>query len=381
LQVDLAKLSPLLPSGATANASSAVAGIDAAITAGDTLTAKFNGLANLSSAGIADAAAQQSGEVGAAAAGAGQALLDPFLTAVFDHLAQSIGNGGAARRAIALPAHQAWGTGFAASGRMDGNTIDGSHDLKSSSAGFVGGADWALSPRLSLGAAVSAGSGNFHLADDFGTGHATGIQAGIYGLAQYSSHLYATFAGVVAIDTIRTARTITVSGSDMLEAKASGFMIGGRYETGARFNWGTPYVALQDTLFEMPAYKESATAGTAAFALSYAAQGSNQASLELGLRQSFDIPLTRQWSVRVIDRLGYSATLSGSGLKVEAAFADLPASTFSVLGANGGKSAALVTLGLGVHNRQGLSLDLRFDSRSSTKAQTYAGLASLGFSW
>jgi autotransporter-associated beta strand protein len=381
LQVDLAKLSPLLPSDAVTNAANAVGGVDAAIAAGSTPTAKFNGLANLSSDGLAESAAQLSGEVGAAAAGAGQALLDPFMAAVFDHLAQNIGNGGAARRPIAMAAHQAWGSGFAASGRMDGNDTDGSHDLKTTAAGFAGGADWALSPRLSLGAAFSVGSSNFRLSDDFGTGHATGIQAGIYGLAQYSTRLYASFAGIVAMDTVRTARTIGVSGSDTLEGKATGFMVAARYETGARFNWGTPYVALQDALFELPAYKESATAGTAAFALSYAAHSSNQASLELGLRQSFDIPVTRQWSLRVIDRLGYSATLSGGDLKTNAAFADLAASDFTVLGAAGGKSAALVTLGLGVHNRQGLSFDLRLDSRSSATAQTYTGLAGVNFAW
>ena len=381
LQVDLAKLSPLLATGATANAVSAVGGIDAAIAANDTLTSGFNGLASLSSDGLGTAAGQLAGEIGAAAGGAGRALFDPFMESIFDHLAQNIGNGGSARQPIAMNAHQAWATGFAASSSADGLVADGSNDLKSKSTGFSGGADWTLSPRLSLGLAVSAGNSSFHLADDFGSGHANGIQAGFYGLAQYSSHVYGAFAGIAAMDSVRTLRTISVSGTDTLAGKATGFVIGGRYETGARFNWGTPYVALQDTLFELPAYKESATAGTAAFALDYAAHSSNLANLELGLRQNFDIPVSRSWSVRFTDRLALSETLSGGGLKTDAAFADLPDSSFSVQGAQADKSALLVALGLGLHNNHGTSFDIRFDSRSGSTSQSYTGMAGVNFTW
>ena len=380
LQVDLAKLSPLLPTDATVNAASAVGGIDAAITAGNTLTTKFNGLASQSSDGLATAAGQLSGEVGAAASGAGRALFDPFMTSIFDHLAQNIGNGASAGHAIAMNAHEAWGTGFAGSSRYDGVTTDGSHDLKGSSAGFAGGADWTMSPRFSLGAAISGGNSSFHLADDFGDGSAKAFQAAVYGLAQYSTHVYGTFAGIVAMDTVRTDRTITVSGSDTLAGKATGFTVGGRYEVGARFSWGSPYVAIQDALFELPAYKESATAGTAAFALDYAAHSSNMTGLELGLRQNFDVPVSREWSIRLIDRLAYSAALSGD-LKTQAAYADLPNSSFNVLGAQAGTNAALLTLGMGLHNRQGMSFDLRFDSRTGDKSQTYSGLANVGFAW
>jgi uncharacterized protein with beta-barrel porin domain len=381
LEVDLAKLSPLLPTSATVNATNAVAGIDAAITAGDKLTSGFNGLASQTSEGLATAAGQLSGEIGAAASSAGRALYDPFLGGIFDHLAQNLGNGGAARNAMTLNGHQAWVTGLASTSRDFGSDTDGSHDLKSNSTGFAAGTDWALSPKLSLGLALSGGSSNFKLADDFGSGRATGYQAAAYGLAQYSPRVYGAFAGIVAVDNVRTARTITVSGSDTLDGKANGFVIGGRYETGVRTSWGTPYVAVQDTLFETPAYKESAATGSAAFALSYAAHTGNLANLELGVRQNFDLPISRQWSLRLIDRLALSETLSGGTQKTDAAFTDLPDSSFSVLGAQAGKSAALITLGLGLHNQHGVAFDLRLDSRSGSNSQTYSGMAGLNFTW
>ena len=381
LEVDLAKLSPLLPDGAAVNATSAVGGIDSAIAAGDSLTSAFNGLANQSSEGLGEAAAQLPGEIGAAAAGASQALFDPFLGAIFDHLASNIGNGGAAARPLALYARQAWATVFAASDRADGNTLDGSHDLTGSSAGFSGGADWAVSQHLSLGFALSGGTGNFRLADDFGTGRARAYQAAGYGLVQYSPRLYGAFAVIAAMDNISSQRTITVSGSDTLEGKANAFTLGGRYETGLRLDWATPYVAVQDMLIEMPAYTEQATAGSAGFALAYAAQGHNQASLEFGLRQNFDLPLSHRWGIRLTDRLALLETVSGSTPSTDAAFADLPDSTFNVLAARTGGGAALLGLGLGVHDQQGLSFDLRFNGRFTSTAKDYSGTAGVSFTW
>src|SRR5262249_50885776 len=76
LEIDLARLSPLLPTTATANQARTVGGIDAAIAAGSTLPAAFQSLGNLSSDALAADAGQLSGEIAADLPLAGSALFD-----------------------------------------------------------------------------------------------------------------------------------------------------------------------------------------------------------------------------------------------------------------------------------------------------------------
>jgi uncharacterized protein with beta-barrel porin domain len=156
--------------------------------------------------------------------------------------------------------------------------------------------------------------------------------------------------------------------------------VGGRYETGVRLSWGTPYAALEDVLFVLPSYDESASSGSSAFALDYAAHTANYASAELGLRQNFSVPLSREWTLQLTDRLGWAHGLTGD-VRSEAAFASLPDSRFTVFGAEPGKDAMLLSLGMGLQASSGLGLEVRFDSSATTTSQTYTGTAGLHFSW
>ncbi len=377
LQINLAKLSPLLPAGSTVNETNAIGGIDAAIAAGDAVPAQFEKLGSVSGATLQADAGQFASEVAADATQVSASLFNPFVTAIFDHVAGEQPTGSARSQ---LPQHdQVWATGLNGTDIIEGDSAQDTHRLRANLTGFVAGGEWTYSPSFILGAAVSAGTSNYHLADSAGTGKVSAVQLGVYGLMQFSRHFYGSFVGALALDDVTTNRTLTVSGTDALTAKFNGRVIGGRYETGVEMGWITPYVALQDVLYDMESTKEAATSGSNDFALSYAGQTTNTANFELGVRQRGGIALD-DWTLTLSDRLAWQHDLSATPT-ADAAFAALPGSTFTSEGVRSGRNAAVFSLGAGLDDNAGFGVDLHFDSAITSKSQAYTEMGELKYAW
>jgi autotransporter-associated beta strand protein len=384
IEIDLSKLSPLLPANVTANQKNAIAAIDAAILAGDTLPAGIENLGNDTSSGLASDAAQLAGEIGGDVPMAGRAVMTPFLDAIFNHIGDSRAAG-----PFRTPGQQseAWATGFGGTGLSDGDPSGaGSHKFRSNVAGFAGGANWAASPHFMLGAALSAGISDFRLSDGVGKGKATAIQAAVYGQVRYSPHFYGSFAAAAGMDMITTHRLLTVSGSDDLSGKVTAYTLAGRYETGIVLPFATPYVAFQDILTVMPAFSEKADSGSAAFALRYASHTDNNGSVEVGVREGTDVDFTPRWLLTPDGTLHLSAKLAWAhnfleDTNADASFAALPSSSFAIYHANPGKDAGLLTLGADLRFNTGLSVSVNLDSAVSSTSQSYTGMAGLRYTW
>lgn len=379
LKIDLASLSPLLATTASQNQKNVVKAIDAAITAGKTLPAKIENLGNDTASQLSSDVTQLDGEVGASLKRVGGGLLSTFLDTMSDHLYGS-GNPLQAGR-------QGWLTGFGGTDIVTGNASDGSHSLRSSAVGIAGGTDWQISPSMMLGAAVSVAVDNFHLESVSGKGNAKAAQAGLYGYIQYSRHFYGSFAAAVQYDQITTHRTLTVSGTDVLTGKVNSTAFGGRYESGLQLPWVSPYIAVQDRMIMLPSYTEKAATGsTADFALTYASRNSNSADAEIGIRQNIDVDFTPRWmltpdgTLHLTDKVAWSHQLLG-GEKTAAAFASLPSSQFTVLGATPKKDAALVSLGADLEFNNGLHVLMRMDSAITQTSQAYTGLGGVSYKW
>ena len=378
LEISLSKLSPLLPRTATGNQKNAIGGIDAAIANSDTLPPAFENLGNVSSTALGGDAGQLSGEIAADVSQAGLSLFNPFLTAVQDHIADmQHTDSSQSRQPSQRP--EIWLSGFVGSSLVAGDADIGSHNFRSNVDGFVMGGDWNIEPRIVLGAAASIGFSNFHIADDLGRGTATAYQFSGYSLLQFSRRLYGSFTGAAALDDINTNRTVTASGTDDLTGKAAAWIFGGRYETGVSLNWITPYLALQDDLFNNPSYGEQAASGTNDYAISYRSGSTNSASLEFGERQRADLRLD-QWTLKLSDRLAWAHGSSGTP-GADGVFSALPGSVFTVYGASSVKDAALISLGADLENRRGIGIDLHFDSAIAHNSQTYTGIVGLNFAW
>jgi autotransporter-associated beta strand protein len=379
-EVSLAKLAPLLQAatGNTTNEINVVNGIDMALAGNPSAPAAFQNLGTLTPAALQSDAAQLASEVGADASRAGNSLFDPFLTAMDDHMADIQPNGG--RRGGLPQGDSVWGKAIVGTqiiSAQDG-TLD-SHRLNANITAFVVGGDWHLTPSTIIGVAGSTGSSDFHLADaSMGQGKASGFQLGVYALTQFSRHFYGAFTGAVALDDIKTLRTIDVAGTDTLQGKYNAKMFGGRYETGVAMGWISPYVAVQDAIFDAPKYTEAHTVGTDNFALTYAGHTTNYGSAELGFRQRVDISMD-EWMLKLTDRLAWKHDMSATP-STDAAFAMLPGSTFSSLGGRDGKNAALLSLGASL-GAGGFAVDLHFDGDISDRAQSYTEAVGLKYTW
>ena len=367
--VNLAKLSPLLPAGANANAVAPIAGIDAAIAKGDVLPTALQNLANLTSAQLGAAAPQLGSQIGSDVPQAGAAMLTPFIDTVTDHQIDA----GAGRASF-------WVSGYSGSDLVNGNTTLGSDKFKEHVAGMVLGMDRTFGRGgLNLGAALSFGSSNFHLNGSDGTGSADTIQGAVYGTLRTGRVLYGRFTVALASDTISTRRTVTTTSTDTLLGHGKALVFGGRYEEGANLGWITPYVALDDTLVRTPDYTETAAAGASTFALHYGSRSSNFADLDLGVRQRSETRLTRSWTLVLTDQLAWKHTLAGVW-DGQANFASAPDSTFTTIGAQPTKDAGQLSLGAELRDG-GFNMNLHAESQVGRNSQSYLVLGGLGYTF
>jgi autotransporter-associated beta strand protein len=379
LQINLASLTPLLPSGSTFNQKSVVSGIDAAITAGDTLPAAFQNLGNLTSTELAASATQLSGEIGSDLPHAANALFTPFMNAITERISDHDLNGSSKRGEI-----DAWVYGFGTSDILAADA--NAHRLKTKGAGVVAGASWRYSSSLTLGAAISGGSSDFHLTDGLGAGTSTAIQGGLYGYMQWSRHLYSSFVAGVSMDTIKTTRTLTVDGTDVLKGKINATLVGGRYETGIEFGPITPYLAFEDQLAMLPAYSETAASGADTFALHFASRTDNNATAELGVRGIADVDFTPRWvltpdgTLHMTGRVAWAHAFAGNS-DATASFTNLVDSAFAIRHAKVSSEAALVTLGTDLEFKNGVHVGARLDSAFSQTTQRYTAIGGFGYTW
>jgi len=380
LQVNLSKLSPLLPSGSLRNQVNAIGGIDTAIAHGDTLPSGFDNLANLSPTGLGTDAQQLAGEVGGDVSQVSLSLFDPFRDAVFDHIATMNQQPGIVRHAQTQSGPEVWVGAIAGTDIVAGDSSDGSQKFSSSAVGLVGGGDWWLKPNLILGAAFSLESEHFRVGAGLGDGKADAYQAGLYGLILYTPHIYGSFFAAIGSDTINTNRAVTVSGTEDLAGNLTGLVFGGRYETGFHLRWLSPYLALEDRLVQAPAYSETATSGADTFALGYGAHTENMPDIELGFRNNGDVQISHNWEIHLSDRLAWQHAAYGS-FDAQASYVALPDSPFTTFGAQPAKDSALLSLGAQLKNRFGLLVGLQFDSAVSAKSQSYNGMFQLGYGW
>ena len=165
-----------------------------------------------------------------------------------------------------------WGAAFGGSASIDGNATTGSHDTNSQVYGFAAGLDYHATPDTILGFALGGGGTHWGLDQGLGSGRSDMFQAGVYAKTRWGA-AYLSGALAYSFHDVTTDRTVTIAGTDMLEAKFKANMVSGRLEGGYRYAmpWVgvTPYGAVQVQSIALPSYGETATSGSSMFALSF----------------------------------------------------------------------------------------------------------------
>ena len=201
-----------------------------------------------------------------------------------------------ARNDLFDPRWSVWGAAYGGGADIDGNAALGSNSANVRAFGFVGGADYRISPSTLAGFALAGGGTSFSV-NGFGNGRSDLFQAGAF-VRHTVGAAYVTGALAYGGQQVTTDRTVTVAGFDRLHAQFNANAVSGRVEGGYRFAtpWMgiTPYAAGQFTTFDLPAYAEQALAGTNAFALNYAAKDVTASRTELGVRTDRSFAMQRR---------------------------------------------------------------------------------------
>lgn len=405
LTVDAYLLASLLPSNANANQRNVVQAIDSATTGGATLPAGFESIYYLSGDALLNALTQLSGETGTAPIQAGFFASNQFMSLLFDQGGSATGGsfgatGYAAEKKLEPKAAEAyaavtprdrrapdftsrwgvWGSAYGGNATVKGDASAGSNDTTSRVYGLAAGAEYRFTPDTVAGFALGGAGANF--SSNGGSGRSDIFQAGAY-LRHRLGAVYLSAALAYGWQRVSTDRSVTVSGTDKLEASFNAQTFAARLEGGYRFAtpWIglTPYGALQSTSFFLPSYAESATSGSNQFALAYSAQTTTNVRTELGVR--FDR------SLMVADRLlglfGRAAWAhdSNNARAVTATFQTLPGSAFTVNGAKPAADAALLSVGADIGLGRGWSAAATFDGEFSRTMAGYSGKGRLAYAW
>ncbi|MGL5164631.1 MAG: autotransporter domain-containing protein [Afipia sp.] len=278
-----------------------------------------------------------------------------------------------------------WGTAFGGSNRTSGDAVVvGSHDVRSNAGGFAAGADYRFSPDTRVGFSLAGGATSWSLAGGLGNGRSDVLLAGVYGTHNFGA---AYVSGALSYGNYwtSTSRTVSIFGADTLKADFNAQNFGGRVEGGYRMAIPaavnvTPYAAVQVQGFRTPSYGETATAGSAQFALNYDAHTATAVRAELGGR------IDKSWlttSGSVLNVFGKAAWAHDevSDPRLNVSFISLPVASFAVNGATPARDLALMTAGAEWRFGNGVSLMAKFDGELAERSQTYAGTARLRYAW
>jgi autotransporter-associated beta strand protein len=412
LTLDPGLLSPNLPDTASGNQKRIAAAIDNALTAGAALPGAFNALFALTGDALGKALTQAAGETATGGQQTGFTAMTQFMGSMTDTSAAGRGGdapGGAigfadsnaytstaknnaARDAFAMfskaplaknydPRWSVWASGFGGSQTTDGNAAAGSNTSTSRIAGVSVGADVLLSPQTIAGFAMAGAGTNFSVSGG-GSGRSDLFQVG--GFVRHTiGSVYLTGSAAYGWQDVTTNRAVM---ADQLQARFNASTFSGRFEAGNRYvtSWLgglglTPYAAVDVTAIALPGYGETATAGTNAFALTYASKTVTDTRSELGVRSD------KSFAVKdaVLTLRGRAAWAHdyNTDRAASATFIALPGASFVVNGASPARDSALTTASVEMSFISGISLAATFEGEFSDVTRSYAGKGVVRYVW
>ena len=276
-----------------------------------------------------------------------------------------------------------WGGAYGGSGNIDGNATTGSHDTGSQIYGFASGLDYRLTPDTLVGFALAGGGTHWSLDQGLGSGRSDMFQAGLYGKSRWGA-AYVSGALAYSFHDVTTNRTVTIAGTDQLQAGFRANVLSGRLEGGYRYAtpWlrVTPYGAVQVQSLSLPSYAESATSGSNQFALNYASQTVTTTRTELGARFDKTYLMDRGAVLTLFSRAAWAHDV-GNTARASAIFQALPASNFIVYGAQPAPDGALITGGAEYKLVGGWSVLAKFDGEFSNTTALYSGSGTIKKVW
>lgn len=361
-------------------------------------TGGFLALYNLSGAPLAAALDQISGQIGPNVANSVASNFMPFLDLMLNQdswsddssmtLAAADGTGSiydAPKPAQMDGDVRLWGGGYGGHTGYAADPVSGGAALSATNAGVAFGAETTLAAGdvlaqdVTFGASLAVGQQFFRSGN--GHGSSTDVMIGLYGHTSFLDAGYIAASLAVGQHDIKTSRTITVSGTDILNGKFKAHQFGGRVETGYHVKLDsehelTPFAALAGEDFQAPAYAESAAAGAGTFALTYSSHNTGIGHGELGARFGHAY-VAGDTTYSELATVALSHAFDNEPF-AQASFQGLPGASFLLKGVHVATDTALLGLDLGVKPDGPLSYGLKVNAQVGSGTTVVQELATLG---
>lgn len=272
-----------------------------------------------------------------------------------------------------------WVAGYGDYSTTSGDVAAGTHDGTDRDLGLVGGIDYRVSGDSRIGFSVGSGTSNFGLSDSLGSGSMVALQAGAYGRKDIGD-AYLRGALGYGYDLVSTTRTITIGGSDTLDADFAAQDVAAQVEAGYQVGWLTPYLGVRGQVLMSPAYSETASTGVSTFALDYAARTLLTARTEVGVRAGWTTDLNDGATLGLHAGIAWAHDF-WSDAALEAEFEALPGATFAVSGATPAADSLLLSASMDFATPSGFTLAGALNAELALNSRSYGGKLRLGYSW
>lgn len=276
-----------------------------------------------------------------------------------------------------------WASGYGGSASVDGNATRGTHNTTSRIYGTAVGVDHRVDRNTIIGFAMGGAGTSFDTSQGLGGGHSDLFQLGVYGRHNIGA---AYIAGALAYgwQDVTTNRTVTVAGTDQLQARFNSNTFAARLEGGYRFATSvvgvTPYAALQSTTVHLPGYAETATTGSNQFALTFGSDTSTNIRGEFGIRTDKAF-FVQDGRLTLRGRAAWAHD-SNTDRIITPTFQTLPGSgSFTVNGAKPAADSLLFTAGAEMKWRNGWAVAGKFEGEFSKTTNSYAGMGTVRYAW
>lgn len=277
----------------------------------------------------------------------------------------------------------AWATALAGFGSIAGNANAGTTTY--SGGGAAAGLDYRIDPRFLVGLGIGFVSTSQSTDGLSGRGTTNSYQAALYG-SFIDGGLWIDALVGYGFNDNRMTRLIVIPGLQARTAygSAGANQLLGQIEAGYRFGLPlpratiAPFARLQGATVMQNGFTET---GAQSLNLTVAGQATNSLRSTLGIELKGEVPTGRESGVGLLLRLGWAHEYADTARPVTASFAGAPGSSFTVLGAQPSRNAAVLGFAANTKVSDAASVYLRYDGEIGGNSDTHALTAGFRLVW
>ncbi len=285
----------------------------------------------------------------------------------------------AAGQPVETLAWDVWMAGYGSRNTTDGDDARGYHERSSENRGLAAGLNYALNAATDVGVAVSWNKADFSIVEGFGSGTSDTVFVALRGRT-VSERGYIEGALAYGQSDVTTDRTLTIAGTDRLAGETTAQTMAAHIEAGYHMGMFTPFAGLRAKSISTDAYSETATAGTASYAMAFDRNTTTSLRTELGVAMQWPTEDGNGAQPTFGLRAAWAHELASNDAG-QASYQIIPDLSVPVSGATRDRDSLLLAASAGWAATNGLYLDAGLNAEYSANTQDYGGSLTVGYRW